>query len=235
MFRRTMKISPFPSALPALVIIAMVSAATALSVAEESAPTLKQKPAGQPASMERPSPGTTIYKSVDARGRVTYGDEPNPHALKEEQVNLPSYVQSISSAESRARLEAMAATTKRLQEDRRARQEERRKDTQRSAPAPVAHYPPVVVQNRGYRPSRYDRQTNAHPYPHAYPGAYPGAHPPYRYPGNHDTHRKRSSIGVNISGGSSTFRYGVSLGNQQSHQRSRSIRTPYRSGDWERH
>ena len=222
-----MKISPFPSALPALVIIAMVSAATALSEAEESAPTLKQKPAGQPASIEHPSPGNTIYKSVDAKGRVTYGDEPNPHALKEEQVNLPSYVQSISSEESRARLEAMAATTKRLQEDRRARQEERRKDTQRSAPAPVAHYPPVVVQNRGYRPSRYDRRTDPHAYPHAYPL--------YRYPGKHDTHRKRSSIGVNISGGSSKFRYGVSLGNQQSHQRSRSTQTPYRSGDWERH
>ena len=222
-----MKISPFPSALPALVIIAMVSAATALSEAEESAPTLKQKPAGQPASIEHPSPGNTIYKSVDAKGRVTYGDEPNPHALKEEQVNLPSYVQSISSEESRARLEAMAATTKRLQEDRRARQEERRKDTQRSAPAPVAHYPQVVVQNRGYRPSRYYRRTDPHAYPHAYP--------PYRYPGKHDTHRKRSSIGVNISGGSSKFRYGVSLGNQQSHQRSRSTQTPYRSGDWERH
>ena len=205
----------------------MSFATTALSVAEESTPALKKDPIEQPASIENlsePSPGHTVYKSVDAKGRVTYSDVPNPAALQQEQVTLPSYSTPTTTALTQARLNDMAATTKRLQEDRRARENDRRRDEERQASARAAQYPQVIVENRVYRPSTYyDRPE------------YPRVYSPYPYPANHNTHHNRSSVGVNISGGSSKFRYGVSLGNQRNHQRSRSIRTPYRSEDRERH
>ncbi|MBQ0797656.1 MAG: DUF4124 domain-containing protein [Porticoccaceae bacterium] len=229
-----MKSSPVSPALPAFVLIAMLFAPTALSVAEESAPVVKQESVEQPASTENlseassdtlpdPLPGNTIYKSVDAKGRVTYSDVPNPAAVQQEQVSLPSYSIPTNTALSQARLNDMAATTKRLQEDRRARENDRRRDEELQASARAAQYPQVIVQNRVYRPPSYRGRPE-----------YPRVYPPYHYPSNHDSRHNRSSVGINISGGSSKFRYGVSLGNQQSHQRSRSIRTPYRSSDWER-
>ena len=229
-----MKLSPVSSALPAFVVIAMLFAPTALSVSEESAPVVKQESVEQPASTENlseassdtlPDPllGNTIYKSVDAKGRVTYSDVPNPAAVQQEQVSLPSYSIPTTTALSQARLNDMAATTKRLQDDRRTRENDRRRDEERQASARAAQYPQVIVQNRVYRPPAY----RGHP-------GYPRVYPPYSYPANHDSRHNRSSVGININGDSSRFRYGVSLGNQQSHQRSRSIRIPYRSGDWER-
>ncbi|MEH6544468.1 MAG: DUF4124 domain-containing protein [Porticoccaceae bacterium] len=173
--------------------------------------------------MPAPSSGNTVYKSVDAQGRVTYSDVPNPAAVQQEQVSLPSYSIPTTTALSQARLNDMAATTKRLQEDRRARENDRRRDEERQASARAAQYPQVIVQNRVYRPPSYRGRPE-----------YPRVYPPYHYPSNHDSRHNRSSVGINISGGSSKFRYGVSLGNQRSHQRNRSIRTPYSSSDWER-
>ena len=174
---------------------------------------------------------TVIYKSVDTSGRVSYSDVPNPDALKEEQLSMPVYSQTPNLERSKLKLEQMAATTKRLQEDRRARESKRRRDSERNKPQ-AAPYPQVVIQNRSYRPSRF---------------RYPMLYPPYPYRQRYDTDHQGSEVDIRLSGGSSKFRYGLNYNSQQtSHQRryldqshypdqsryqnrNHSIQTPYRS------
>ena len=153
-----------------------------------------------------------IYKSVDAQGRVSFGDHPGANAVALETLERPSYQQNISTDELQTRLDQMAATTKRLQDDRKLRSKLRHDEAEArkaSAPAPV-----VVVENRVYRPRSY-------PYlyrPHHTAGDLTVSH-----------HSSSSSLGLHLGGGSSKFHYGLSYGSQQGHREHSAIQTPYRS------
>lgn len=158
-----------------------------------------------------------IYKSTDADGHVTYSDLPNPEALHEEQIVLPDYSPSESPEQAKIRLDKMIATTQRLQEDRRTRDKSRRQSAPTHNKA-SPQYPQVIVQNRVYRrPPYHHRRFN-----------YPVIYAPYPHSAGYHGEHHHSSLGVNISGGSSKFRYGISLGSQQERRQNRSIRTPYR-------
>ncbi len=170
---------------------------------------------GTDSAEELAQKNSTIYKSVDASGRISYSDEPNPRALQEKRIILREYESSESAEDIQARIDTMARTTKRLQEDRRAREEDRRRNEQSKRPPP----PPIIIDNRVVRAAPYYRRRG---YPRLYP---PYAHP---LPGHHESHHQRSSLGLNISGGSSKFRYGLSYGTQQSQHKNTHIQTPYR-------
>ena len=153
-----------------------------------------------------------IYKTVDAQGRVSFGDHPGADAVALETLERPSYQQNTTTDELQTRLDQMAATTKRLQDDRKLRSKLRHDEAEsrkNQAPAPV-----VVVENRVYRPRSY----------------------PYLYRPRHnlgeqqrDSHHSGSSLGLHLGGGSSKFHYGLSYGKQQSHREGSAIQTPYRS------
>lgn len=149
-----------------------------------------------------------IYKTVDAQGRVSFGDQPGPDAVELETLERPRYEQNVSTQELQLRLEQMAATTKRLQEDRKLRsqlrqQEGEAKKTQYQAPT-------VVVEKRVYR-SR----------------SYPYLYNPHRRKGE-KIHRSSSSLGLHLGGSRSNFHYGFSFGSRQRHSKSRDLQTPYR-------
>ena len=153
-----------------------------------------------------------IYKSVDAQGRVSFGDQPGAGAVEFETLERPTYQQKTSPEELQTRLDQMAATTKRLQEDLQLRAKLRHEE----AEARKSQYqaPIVVVEQRVYRPRRH------HPY----------FYKPSYYDGDkkHRSQRSGSSLGLHIGGGSSKFHYGLSYGNQQNYRESSAIQTPYR-------
>lgn len=152
-----------------------------------------------------------IYKSVDDQGRVSFGDQPGANAVELETLERSSYQQNTSSEALQTRLDQMAVTTKRLQEDRKLRSKLRHDE----AEARKSQYqaPTVVVENRVYRPR---------PYPYLYK--------PHHYRGEkkRGLHDSDSSLGLHLGGGSSTFHYGLSYGSQQSHSEDSAIQTPYR-------
>ena len=162
-------------------------------------------------SAEAPKQGQLIYKTVDAQGRVSFGDQPGADAVELETLERPSYQQNTSTEELQTRLEQMAATTKRLQEDRKLRSKLR----QEEADAKKSQYqvPVVVVEKRVYRPR---------PYPYLYK--------PHHYSGEKKgvSRHSGSSLGLHLGGGSSSFRYGLSYGSRQRQSESRTIQTPYR-------
>lgn len=156
-----------------------------------------------------------IYKSVDALGRVSFGDQPGANAVELETLERPRYQQNTSTEELQTRLDQMAATTKRLQEDRKLRSKLRHDEAE--ARKSQSQVPIVVVENRVYRPRHY----------------------PYLYKPHHDREGMRgeeksvsqhsgSSLGLHLGGGSSKFHYGLSYGARQKHSESRTIQTPYR-------
>ena len=153
-----------------------------------------------------------IYKSVDAQGRVSFGDQPSIDAVQLEALERPSYQQNNSAEELQTRLDQMVATTKRLQEDRKLRSKLR----QDEAEAKRSQYQPpvVVVENRVYRS------------PHRYPYLYK----PHLYNGgeNRVSDHSGSSLGLHLGGGSSKFHYGLSYGSHKKHTESQRIQTPYR-------
>jgi hypothetical protein len=152
-----------------------------------------------------------IYKTVDAQGRVSFGDQPGVDAVKFETLERPSYQNNTSTKELQVRLDQMAATTKRLQEDRKLRSKLR----QDEAEAKKSQYqaPVVVVENRVYRPR-----------------SYPYLYKPHHYKGEkkRNSRRSGSSLGLHLGGGSSRFRYGFSYGSRQRHSDSKAIQVPYR-------
>jgi len=159
-----------------------------------------------------PEENTVIYKSIDAQGRVSFGDQPGANAVEFETLERPRYQQNTSTQELQTRLDQMAATTKRLQEDRKLRSKLR----QDEAAAKRSQYQPpvVVVENRVYRPRR----------------RYPYLYKPHLYNGekNRVSHHSGSSVGLHLGGGSSKFHYGLSYGSHQKHTESQRIQTPYR-------
>jgi len=158
-----------------------------------------------------PTENKLIYKTVDAQGRVSFGDHPGANAVALETLERPRYQQNTSSEELQTRLDQMAATTKRLQDDRKLRAKLRHDEAEArksQAPAPV-----VVVENRVYRPRTY-----------------PYLYRPRHYAGDKTvSHHSSSSLGLHLGGGSSKFHYGLSYGKQQSHREGSAIQTPYRS------
>jgi hypothetical protein len=154
-----------------------------------------------------------IYKTVDAQGRVSFGDKPAADAVELETLERPKYQENASTEELQVRLEQMAATTKRLQEDRKLRSKLRQEEAESKKiqdPAPV-----VVVENRVYR-SR----------------SYPYLYQPHRYKNEkkRNSHRSSSSLGLHLGGGNSRFHYGLSYGNRQRNSESSTIQAPYRRG-----
>lgn len=162
-------------------------------------------------SVDIPTQNKLIYKSVDAQGRVSFGDQPGANAVELETLERPNYPQNASTEELQTRLDQMAATTKRLQEDRKLRAKLRHDE----AEAKKSQYqaPVIVVEKRVYRHRR-------HPY----------LYKPHYYNGEHKTaaHYSGSSVGLHLGGDSSKFHYGLSYGNRQRHSESRAIQTPYR-------
>ena len=72
---------------------------------------------------EAPKQGQLIYKTVNAEGRVSFGDQPGVDAVELETLERPSYQQNTTTGELQTRLDQVAATTKRCQEDRKLRSE----------------------------------------------------------------------------------------------------------------
>ena len=167
---------------------------------------------GNGIQLSLPKENKLIYKSVDAQGRVSFGDEPGANTVELETLERPSYQQNSSAEELQTRLDQMAATTKRLQEDRKLRSKLR----QDEAEAKRSHYQPpvVVVENRVYHsPRRYL----------------------YLYKPRLDSREKHrvshlsgSFVRLQLGGGNSTFRYGLSYGSHQKHTENPGIQTPYR-------
>lgn len=86
---------------------------------------------------------TLIYKSVDAQGKVSYGDAPLPQAVAVEEIRLAPATDIDSTALSKQRIEQLAATTERLRDDRLNR------EAQRTPPAPQV--PVAPPEYSGYR------------------------------------------------------------------------------------
>ena len=140
-------------------------------------------------SME--SMGTTIYKSVDAEGRVTFSDQPPPG---DEVVDVLEYREPgpTTSALDRERIEAMREVTERMAADRREREADRaRARAARQQAAPSSGYPgdtPEADYDRTYtgfypayrvrKPRPGFRPPHARP-PHVRP---PVARPPVQRP-----------------------------------------------------
>ncbi|MBL4783314.1 MAG: DUF4124 domain-containing protein [Porticoccaceae bacterium] len=153
-------------------------------------------------------PNSVIYKSVDAQGRISYGDQPGLNAVASQTLERPVYEQVSGLEELQSRLDQMAATTKRLQDDRvlraKLRQNKVAASKEQSQPAPV------IVEQRVYRPQR------RHPY----------LYKPHYYDGHRTSASRHSSpsLGLHLRGGSSSFRYGLSYGHQ--HGRRTELETP---------
>jgi Domain of unknown function (DUF4124) len=65
----------------------------------------------------------TVYKTVDAAGKVSYSDTPPAQGVAAEVIDVPEGRETDPDAA--ARLDEMRATTDRMQADRRAREQER--------------------------------------------------------------------------------------------------------------
>lgn len=97
--------------------------------------------------------GTTVYKSVDAEGRVHYSDQPPAGNTAVEEIHLPD-APPVSVPDTTSLVEQMAATTARLKEDRLEREKERQPDPR---PQP-SYYPQPPQEPQSYR----------HPWPWGY-------------------------------------------------------------------
>jgi len=177
-----------------------------------SAEILESTTADSVKPVEASAANKLIYKSVDAQGRVSFGDQPGADAVELEIIERPSYQQNASTEELQTRLDQMAATTRRLQEDRKLRSKLRHDAAE--ARKSQAQAPVVVVENRVYRPRR----------------RYPYLYKPHPYNGEKHrvSHHSSSSVGLHLGGGNSKFRYGLSYGSHQKHTGSQRIQTPYR-------
>lgn len=127
---------------------------------------------------------TTVYKSVDAEGRITFSDQPPP---AEQLVEILDYdvPQARRSAEDTERLEQMRETTDRMAADRREREAARAKARSEAAAARAAPYPEYVAERYyypGYPLLRRPVVRPPHRPPHGRPphGKPPSLRPPVR-------------------------------------------------------
>lgn len=209
---RLMKVAPalrLTTTIAGGIILVLSLTGASIETGEQASPDITPPVSVQ--SAEAPRQGQLIYKTVDAEGRVSFGDQPGVNAVELETLERPSYQQNTSTEELQTRLDQMAATTKRLQEDRKLRSKLR----QEEAEAKKSKYqaPVVVVENRVYRPRRY-----------------PYLYKPHHYKGekNSVSQHSGSSLGLHLGGGSSKFHYGLSYGSHQRQREVKSVQTPYR-------
>jgi hypothetical protein len=119
----------------------------------------------------------TVFRSVDARGHVTFSDEPVAQAVSVEHIVLPEHRQQRSALDEQ-RLLAMRETTARMAADRREREQARASARERAlASAPqVVYYEmpryPVVGRRLGHRPWR-PPGSHRPSYPQSRPGPVP--------------------------------------------------------------
>ncbi len=122
-----------------------------------------------------PAYAITVYKSVDANGKVTFSDQPPVAGTRAETIEIEDHT-APDSVETDARLRAMRETTDRLRDDRLAR------ERQRNPPQPA---PPYVVYQQA--PQRIEDSRPGYlvpvyrpryPYRPQYPDHHP--HPPLR-------------------------------------------------------
>lgn len=113
-----------------------------------------------------PAVGGPIYKSVSADGRVAYGDAPLVGATHVEAISIAPPTASASTGDSTARVEQWAATTERLQKDRKEREaaRERIADKRRANALANDPYPALnaVEYYEDYYPAPYLLQRPRH-------------------------------------------------------------------------
>ncbi len=149
-----------------------------------------------------------IYKSTDAAGHVFYGDDPLTGAVKVEVIRIRSTadLDKDALATQKAALEQLAATTRRLQDDRKDREKERLEAAQRQREAAAQYYataPPVAL-NAPY----YDG------------GSYPPYHAAGYYPPGYYGREYHQDVHHGTNWGSSKWRLGVYYGGSHSNHHS---------------
>ena len=169
-----------------------------------------------------------VFKSTDPDGRVTYGDKPTEKAIDFEVIEIKPTIAS-NDDDLDKRLERMAATTKRLQEDRKERESERQEQGGQNT---VVYYPaayPPANYGRVYRSNSYprnDHRGNNHP-----GSSHHSNTEHYRaYQDESDRlnnyHRRRGSVSLGVGFRSSHLSGSLQVGNRQSlHNQSRHDRS----------
>ncbi|MGE3296982.1 MAG: DUF4124 domain-containing protein [Porticoccaceae bacterium] len=129
---------------------------------------------------------TQVYKSTDAKGRVTYGDKPSPGAVVVEDMGVTAPDPAISEEDQQKRIDKIAETTNRLRDDRLLRE----KALAETRPLPLPPASPAPDQGSeaiGYAPQIL-----------GYPGYNRYVHPDWGVPydihirGNRDHYHHRS-------------------------------------------
>lgn len=152
---------------------------------------------------------TVIFKSTDPAGRVSYSDKAPEDTLDYELIEITPAIESDDD-ELDKRLDRMAATTKRLQEDRKQRElagkpAQQEKDT-------VVYYPAANPSHSHYSRRNNHRYSKRTGYLYQYPDS---QHDSYS-----SSHRRRShSSSLNLGFGGSRFNGSLQLRNRQSVQR----------------
>lgn len=104
--------------------------------------------------------GQTVYKSVDADGKVTYSDEPAKAGELVETLKFKkTEITEDAAAESAARIEQMSQVTDRLKKDRKERDETRLAE-QELALARQQSAPPLIYKEEHYHTNYPYRGSN---------------------------------------------------------------------------
>ena len=104
--------------------------------------------------------GQTVYKSVDANGKVTYSDEPSETGELVETLKFKkTEITEDAAAESAARMEQMSQVTDRLKKDRKERDETRLAE-QELALARQQLAPPLIYKEEHYHTNYPYRRHN---------------------------------------------------------------------------
>lgn len=118
-----------------------------------------------------------VYKSVDINGNVVYSDAPLENAVLVETITLPNTAKKDGvQDDADARIEQMADTTERLQQDREKRTQARRKEEEALMPEQLTT-PPVIYREEHYYNNYYPRY-NRHPYRPFWQKQKPQRYPP---------------------------------------------------------
>ena len=110
-----------------------------------------------------PAFAITVYKSIDANGKVTFSDQPPVIGTTAETIEIEDYT-APERTETEARLQAMRDTTDRLRDDRLAREQQRnppqmpppyviyQQAPERIEETPTSYLVPVYRPRFPYRP-----------------------------------------------------------------------------------
>jgi hypothetical protein len=95
---------------------------------------------------------TQVYKSTDAKGRVTYGDKPTPGAVVVEDMGITAPDPAISEEERQKRIDNIVETTNRLRDDRLLREKAQADARPPAPPPPTIPGPDYGPEFMGYAP-----------------------------------------------------------------------------------